>query len=183
MLPIALIVDRDADTRSMYADYLRLESWDSEEAADGRDAFVKALTRRHDVIVTETRLQFVSGYDLCRLLKHHRTTAGIPIVVVTCDVFDSDLDRAHRAGADVVLTKPCLPDRLVLALNRQVARDTTLLTPPRGLSKTRVPGGVPLSCPSCVRTLVYLEGVNAPGADYYVCPWGCGTFKYPRQAH
>ena len=77
MLPIALIVDRDADTRSMYADYLRLESRDSEEAADGRDAFVKALTRRHDVIVTETRLRFISGYDLCRLLKHHRTTAGI----------------------------------------------------------------------------------------------------------
>ena len=69
---------------------------------------------------------------------------------------------------------------VVLALNRQVARDTSLPTPPQALSRTRLPDGVPLSCPSCVRTLVYLEGVNARGADYYVCPWGCGTFKYPR---
>ena len=45
MQPIALIVDRDADTRCMYAEYLKFTSWRSEQAADGRDAFIKALTR------------------------------------------------------------------------------------------------------------------------------------------
>ena len=119
--PLALIVDRDADTRCMYADYLQFARWNSDEVGDGRDGLIKGLTGDYDVIITETRLPSIDGYDLCRILKHDWITAAVPIVFLTGDALPRDVDRAYRAGGDVVLIKPCLPDRLLAELNRQLA--------------------------------------------------------------
>jgi hypothetical protein len=121
----------------------------------------------------------LSGYDLCRLLKHHRITAAVPIVCVTGDAFEPDVARAREAGADIVLIKPCLPDRLVIELNRQIGWETTFGTPgqvARGIPFARL---TPLHCPSCNRTLIHVELVDPPDDfDHYVCRRGCGTFRY-----
>jgi CheY-like chemotaxis protein len=116
--PLALIVDRDGDTRKMYAEYLALSKWLIEEAEDGREALAKAITRQPDVIVTETRLPGIDGFELCTLLRRDDATRTIPIVVVTGDAFESDVTRAQHAGADVVLVKPCLPETLLAEIHR-----------------------------------------------------------------
>ncbi len=54
--PLALLVDRDADTRRMYAEYLKRSFCIIEEADDGRAALAKAISSRPDIIVTETQL-------------------------------------------------------------------------------------------------------------------------------
>ena len=116
--PLALVVDRDRDTRKMYAEYLRLSACDVEEAEDGREALAKAIARHPDVVVTETRLPGINGFDLCQLLRRDPSTTRIPIVFVTGDAFEGDVRRAERAGADLVLTKPCLPERLLVEIRR-----------------------------------------------------------------
>jgi DNA-binding response OmpR family regulator len=118
---VALLVDRDDDTRSMYAEYLRLAHYDIEEAADGREALAKAFARRPGVIVTETRLPGIDGFDLCRLLRSDAATSRTPILVVTADAYAREVERARAAGANEVLIKPCLPE-LLLANIRQVVR-------------------------------------------------------------
>ena len=52
----ALLVDRDPDTRRMYAEYLTYASWVIDEAGDGREALAKAITGLPDIIVTNTSL-------------------------------------------------------------------------------------------------------------------------------
>jgi CheY-like chemotaxis protein len=116
--PLALLVDRDEDTRQMYADYLRLSSCVIEEATDGREALAKALALNPDVVITETRLPGIDGFALCDLLRQDPATHSIPIIVVTGDAFDGDLQRAQRAGADSVLVKPCLPENLLGEMQR-----------------------------------------------------------------
>jgi two-component system, cell cycle response regulator DivK len=127
-LLFALVVDRDADTRTMYAEYLRLGAWQVEEAADGREALAKALAARPDIVITETRLPGMSGYDLCQLLRHDVSTGSIPIIVVTADAFAGDLARARAAGADAVLAKPCLPETLAAEVQRLLGRSRVLNT-------------------------------------------------------
>lgn len=117
----ALLVDRDADTRHMYAEFLRQSACEIDEAEDGREALAKAIARRPDVIVTETRLAGIDGFDLCRLLRDDPTTCDIPILVVTGDAFEGDRVRAQRAGADAVLVKPCLPERLAAEVQQLLA--------------------------------------------------------------
>jgi CheY-like chemotaxis protein len=120
--PIALLVDRDPDTRRMYAEYFRLAGCDVDEAEDGREALAKAISRHPDVVVTETRLPGMNGFDLCRLLHADEHTRSIPVVFVTADAFRADLDRARLSGADAVLVKPCLPERLLLEVRQVLTR-------------------------------------------------------------
>ncbi len=114
--PRALLVDRDADTRQLYAEFLRRIACEIDEAEDGRDALAKALTGHPDVIVTETRLPGISGLELCRVLRHDPETSRIPIVLVTGDGFPRDVKLAEAAGASAVLVKPCLPEQLADAI-------------------------------------------------------------------
>jgi CheY-like chemotaxis protein len=121
--PLTLLVDRDRETRELYAEFLtRSGGWDIEEAEDGREALAKAIARRPDVIVAETRLPGLSGLDLCALLRRDASTSNIPFIFVTADAYAPDIRRAERAGADVVLTKPCLPDRLLTEMQRVLIR-------------------------------------------------------------
>jgi CheY-like chemotaxis protein len=115
---LALLVDRDDDTRRMYAEVLRLGTWTIEEAADGREALAKAIARRPDIIITETRLPGINGYELCGLLRRDSVTREIPIVVVTADAFPTDVQKARQLGADAVLVKPCLPEHLASEVAR-----------------------------------------------------------------
>jgi CheY-like chemotaxis protein len=123
---LALLVDRDDDTRRMYAEILRLGTWAIEEASDGREALAKAIARQPDIVITETRLPGINGYELCGLLRRDAITREIPIVVVTADAYPADLQHARDAGADTVLVKPCLPEHLA----EEVAR---ILQTSRGL--------------------------------------------------
>jgi two-component system, cell cycle response regulator DivK len=189
---LALLVDGDADTRRMYAEYLQLSSgWSVEEAADGREALAKAISRHPAVVVTETRLPGMSGFDLCRLLRSDAFTRDISIIVVTGDALEADVTRARRAGADAVLVKPCLPDRLYEEMGRVVDRNER----PQGDGDTPATDGrapaVPrltppaVVCPSCDTPLRYVRShVGGVGKrhreqwDYFECATGCGTFQY-----
>jgi CheY-like chemotaxis protein len=123
---LALLADRDADSRQMYAEYLRQRSYEIDEAEDGREALAKAISRRPGVIVTESRLPGMSGFELCRLLRSDPSTERIPIIVVTADAFPSDVKLAKAAGAHAVLVKPCLPERLVEEIRAVLAQSYEL---------------------------------------------------------
>jgi len=123
---VALLVDRDPDTRRMYAEYLTQASYRVDEAEEGREALAKALAIQPDVIITETRLPGISGLDLCAILRRDPATQRTPIIVVTGDSFAGDVARAERAGADVVLVKPCLAETLDNEIRRLVMQSGEL---------------------------------------------------------
>jgi two-component system, cell cycle response regulator DivK len=123
---LALLADRDADTRAMYAEHLRRSSYDVEEAEDGRVALAKALALVPEIIVTETRLAGISGFDLCRLLRGDASTSAIPIIVITTDGREDTVKLAEVAGADTVLLKPCLPDQLGAEIEEVLRRSREL---------------------------------------------------------
>jgi len=132
-MDLALLVDRDADTRQMYAEYLRQSAYQTDEAEDGREALAKALSLRPSVIVTETRLPGMSGLELCRLLRQDTLTRSIPIIIVTADGAPTHVEVAEAAGADAVLVKPCLPEDLGAAIARLLTASRELKAKARTL--------------------------------------------------
>src|SRR5262249_38027222 len=88
-------------------------AFDTDEASDGRVALAKAISRRPDIVVADSRLPGINGYDLCRLLRHDTATRQTPIVVITPDDESTGLVQARAAGADMVLARPCEPDVLL----------------------------------------------------------------------
>jgi CheY-like chemotaxis protein len=111
--PRILVVDADDDTRALYREAFQLSGCHVVEASDGPDALTEALVNPPCVVVTEIRLPLLDGYALCEILRRDRATTGIPILVVTAEVGSAQLDRARKAGADVVLAKPATPEQIL----------------------------------------------------------------------
>jgi DNA-binding response OmpR family regulator len=127
--PGALIVDHDQELRQIYALCLRLAGLSVDEAEEGREGLAKALSRRHDVIVMDTRLFGLDGYQLCELLRRDRSTQAVPIVIVTGESDPGAPERAFRAGATKVLVKPCPPEQLLTEVRELLQRPTNRLPP------------------------------------------------------
>lgn len=197
-LGLVLLVDRDDDTREMYAEYLTKAAVSIQQAADGRDALARATAYPPDLVVTETRLPGLDGYELCALLRSDSKTRFTPIVVVTGDGYQTDIAHAHAAGADAVLIKPCLPEVLLAEMHRLVShsadrrgansrRRKPAMSRAGKRADTQAPPAAPpvLVCPICNQFLVYQRSHVGEGGerraeqwDYYGCPTGCGPFQY-----
>jgi len=116
-----LVVDPDDDTRQLYRRAFELADFDVIEAADGRDALVKALDRPPSVVVMEVRLPIMDGFALCEILRCDRATTAVPILVVTTEATEDRLQRIRTVGADAVLVKPAELDTILSEAKRLAA--------------------------------------------------------------
>jgi len=186
---LILVVDPDPDACARYAMGLSVSGWSAEPVSDGREALAKAISRRPDAVVTETRIPGIDGIELCRLLKHDPDTRHIPVLIVTHDGQEQEVAKARDAGADKVLQKPRVVAELIEAIQCLLTTTTTTAAPaptvdatapaskaptqPRARSHlhqrghTTAPPVRPpdLLCPDCDRPLTYLTsyigGVSA----------------------
>jgi len=83
------------------------------EAVDGPSALAISLSCRPDVIVANSHLPGISGYELCDVLRRDLATRATPIVLITSDGMARVLERARASGATSVMIKPCPPDTLL----------------------------------------------------------------------
>ncbi len=116
-----LVVDPDDETRAWYRQSFAVAGWDVVEASDGREALTKALIRPPTLLVTEILLPFLNGYALCEILRLDRTTADVPILVITAESRPVQIERARTAGADAVLVKPTTPEQMWAETQRLIA--------------------------------------------------------------
>jgi len=119
-LPAArvLLVEPDPDTRELYAAALAANRYEVDEAEDGREALAKAFGFHPTLLIAETRLPFIDGYQLCKLLRLDNETSDVLIILVTSDTRPVQVERARFVGADAVLVKPCSTETLLLETHR-----------------------------------------------------------------
>ena len=91
-------------------------------ARDGSAALTLARQHLPDLILLDLHLPGIDGDQVLRELRADRTTAGIPVVVVTADTSPTTHQRAIDAGADQLLTKPIDVEHLVLLVEELMAR-------------------------------------------------------------
>ena len=120
--PLVLVVDDYQDAREMYAEYLSFSGFRVEEASTGAEAIEKAFALRPDVILMDLSLPGMDGWTATRRLKNDERTRGIPVVALTGHALAGASEGARQAGCDAFVTKPCLPDELVVEVRRMLHR-------------------------------------------------------------
>jgi DNA-binding response OmpR family regulator len=110
---LVLIADDDVDIVRFVALNLRLEGFDVVVASDGQDALDKALDVRPSLILLDTMMPFMDGYEVCSRLRDERPDVPIPVIMLTAMSLDADRAMALHAGADDWVTKPFDPADLV----------------------------------------------------------------------
>ena len=118
--PLILVVDDYQDAREMYAEYLQYSGFRVAEASTGNEALAKAFELKPDLILMDLSLPGMDGWEATRHLKSDDRTKHIPVVALTGHALAGASDGAKRAGCDAFVTKPCLPDDLVVEVRRML---------------------------------------------------------------
>ena len=122
-----LVVDDDAEIRSLLGDYLRKNGYKATAVADGKAMWTALARGKVDLIVLDLMLPGDDGLTLCRRL---RAEAETPVIMLTARGEETDRIVGLEMGADDYLAKPFSP-RELLARIKSVLRRTRSL--PRNL--------------------------------------------------
>jgi len=118
--PLILVVDDYQDAREMYAEYLQFSGFRVAEARNGNEAVAQAFSLRPDLILMDLSLPGMDGWEATKLLKADERTKHIPVVALTGHALAGASEGARKAGCDSFVTKPCLPDDLVVEVRRML---------------------------------------------------------------
>ena len=121
-----LVVDQDPDFAESICGLLRLSGHVALTAATGEEALLMAREHRPLVVLIETHLPGLNGYEVCRALRDEYGR-GIAIAFVSGSRTEvADVSAGLIVGADDYLAKPCDPGELMAragALLRRVRPD------------------------------------------------------------
>jgi len=100
-------VDDTADAREFWTAWLTLWGFRAVDAADGREALVKAAAHQPSVILMDCWMFMVGGTTAIQQLKQHPATAHIPVIAVTAPTHAPAHPRTLAGGGARVVVKPC----------------------------------------------------------------------------
>ena len=115
--PLILVIDDNADSRLLLSQYIDDCGFIGIAAVGGEQGLQMALEFRPDVILLDLQMPTMDGWEVLQRLQTHRTTAEIPVIVVSVD--GAEADRSRLDGADVVV-KPMTRDGLSAAIRRNL---------------------------------------------------------------
>jgi two-component system alkaline phosphatase synthesis response regulator PhoP len=115
-----LLVEDEPKIAQIVRDYLQHAGFEVVSTGDGASAVTLARERRPDLVVLDLGLPRMDGLDVA---KHVRRESGVPIIMLTARVEESDRLRGLELGADDYVTKPFSPRELVARV-RAVLRRT-----------------------------------------------------------
>jgi CheY-like chemotaxis protein len=122
--PLVLVVDDSADARGLYGEYLEYLGFRVETAEDGAKAIQSAHREWPAIIIMDLAMPGLDGWQAIKRLKGDPVTADIPIVALSAFTFGEEPKRAREAGADLCLSKPCLPSQLARVIRAMLVPGT-----------------------------------------------------------
>ena len=116
-------MDDDRALRDAVCRALRLEGYETIDAADGAQALSRVDDHRPDAVILDLGLPVVDGLTVCQVMrtKGDRT----PILVLTARHEVSDRVQGLDAGADDFMSKPFALEELLARLRALLRRTTT----------------------------------------------------------
>lgn len=128
--PAILIVDDEADIRSLLERHLRKEGFRTLTAASGAQALECIERWPLSLVLLDLLLPDMRGTDVCRRIRSNPRTAELPVIV--CSALGEEIDRVvgFEIGADDYLVKSDLSLRELTLRIRAVLRRRAPASPP-----------------------------------------------------
>ncbi|MGC8491819.1 MAG: response regulator [Syntrophobacteraceae bacterium] len=101
-----LIVDDEADTVELLRKRLHFEGYHTLEAGDGEECLKQVAEGKPDLIILDVMMPKLDGYEVCRILQKSRSTAYIPVLMLTAKGGTENKVKGLDVGALDYLPKP-----------------------------------------------------------------------------
>lgn len=87
---------------------------------EGLDKFLASKPGFFDAVLMDLRMPVLNGTQACQALRQapRPDAAGIPVIAMTSEAFEQDLQKAKQAGMNHYLIKPIAPEMLYCTLER-----------------------------------------------------------------
>jgi two-component system alkaline phosphatase synthesis response regulator PhoP len=119
-----LVAEDDRDIADLIAHYIQKQGWEAHVVGTGDEALAYARHHSPDLLVLDVMMPGLSGLEVCRALRTNRTTAAIPIIMVTARAEESDRIVGLEIGADDYIAKPFSTPELMARIKALMRRAT-----------------------------------------------------------
>lgn len=119
-----LAVDDEEHMTRLISLHLTKAGYIVDVAMNGTEALEIVKERVPDLVVLDIMMPIVDGWEVLARLKGDKTTAGVPVIMLTSRNQDADISRGWQEGIDSYLTKPFNPLELVTLVQRFLDDET-----------------------------------------------------------
>ena len=120
-----LIIDQDTTFIQTVSGYFKSIGIEVVSSGDGIEGYRMAKEVTPGIVILDTELPNLDGFQVCRLLKGDDRYQHIPIVFVSSNDSQDFVVKSERALCDLFLRKPIVADQLTQEI-------ITLLAPQAG---------------------------------------------------
>jgi len=122
MEKVIAIVDDEKDILNLVGHHLKREGYKIKEFYNGKTFLFYLESVTPDLVLLDIMLPGIDGLDLCRMLKGKKSTAQMPIIMLTAKGTEADVVVGLELGADDYIVKPFSPRELVARVKSVLRR-------------------------------------------------------------
>ncbi|MEE9193896.1 MAG: response regulator transcription factor [Thermodesulfobacteriota bacterium] len=126
MEKVIAIVDDEKDILQLVGHHLKREGFKIKEFYNGKDFLLYLESVTPDLALLDIMLPGTDGLELCRMLKGKKSTASMPIIMLTAKGTEADVVVGLELGADDYIVKPFSPRELVARVKSVLRRMNTV---------------------------------------------------------
>ena len=95
-MPAILIIDDNAEFKTMISCYFTDQGYKVELADNGREGLSKAKICKPDIILLDVMMPDIGGIEVLKELQTSDETSAVPVIVITGTYFDSNMSELFR---------------------------------------------------------------------------------------
>lgn len=109
-----LIVDDSKTVRNLVAFIMKKEGFKVVTAEDGLDGLEKLYSsERIDLIISDINMPRMDGFTFIKSVREQDAYSDIPIVVLSTEGQEKDIQAGLSIGANMYMVKPAQPEKMV----------------------------------------------------------------------
>jgi two-component system sensor histidine kinase BarA len=114
-----LIVDDNPINLALACELTRLWGHDPQQASNANDAMKLFRSQDFDLILLDIQMPEIDGIQLMQMMREFKPNLAVPIVAITANVLEEEMQRLLKLGFDAYISKPIDEEKLQGLLNRK----------------------------------------------------------------
>jgi signal transduction histidine kinase/CHASE3 domain sensor protein len=115
---VLYIEDNPANAELVTAALNLNEEFECLTSLTAEEGLSMAKEQTPDIILLDINLPGMDGFAALKILRNHKLTRHIPVIAISANAMDTDLQAGHEAGFDDYITKPIDIHQLFSVLKR-----------------------------------------------------------------
>lgn len=108
-----LVVEDSSTMRSLIVTTVEdLMGYETVEVKNGIEALKVLPTQSFDLIITDINMPNINGLEVVKFVKENPRYKSIPMIIVSTEQGEKEIQKGLALGASEYLTKPFHPDNL-----------------------------------------------------------------------